>query len=75
METKELTRTLQNNVQETINLLDVTPTQFKAIVIMAGLSLDTAERLLDGETGFSINTLAKIANHLHCNIDDLISLT
>ena len=50
------------------------PAEIKGRIIAAGLSFDTADRFLAGETGFSINTLAKIAIEFDTKISDLIEL-
>lgn len=72
--TKETTRVLVNKVGDFLNQHNMTDRQFKANVILAGSSTDTADRLVNGDTRFSIATLAKLAIQLDCEISDIIDL-
>lgn len=70
--TKE--RILVNKVPQLMNDRKMSDREMKAHVILSGSSTDTADRLVNGDTRFSIATLAKLANQIGCEISEIIDL-
>lgn len=67
-------KTLINKVPDLIKDLQINENTFKALVIQSGLSFDTGDRLLKGETNFSIRTLATLADQLGVRISQIIDM-
>jgi hypothetical protein len=68
----EYTKMLENKVQAVCERKHITRHQFLGECVKAGISYDTAVRLYNGETGFTMTTLATVAGLFKVQVSDLI---
>lgn len=67
------TKTAVSHIPELVRARHYKKTEFVGLLMVNGIGQDTAYRLVNGETNFTIDTLSKVASILGAGLGDLIS--